>query len=441
VGALTDRAHRGAAHLLRRTLLASRDAIPPRFRPAVLRLRPLLRRAYRATEVIEASDLKAREQELREAIARAPGRGHLWWELGLNLDAQRRHDETMDAWLRAAEQGPPLQRVLFHIRLRPPLWERATEEPYASRIRALAAADPTSSHVQLLVGAFLLDSGDLEAGRAMVRRGYRLTRPELFPAPASGEPEPPSLDPSFLVLGPPKSGTTSLYSWLAQHPRVIAAPRKELRFWRRGEAARSLEDYRAYFPPQPSDAGYATGEATPGYLQSEVAAAEVAAGFPRLKTIVLHRDPVARAYSNYQMTARMQSDHRSFEEAIEQELFWFDGTPPLHPEQVPRDVNVPYLLGSCILPFIRIWSDALGPEQVMVIESDELSAHRQQTLDAVFEYLGLAPHTLPQLPDLNVGEYDPIAPETRARLEAWFAPHEEALAAFLDGHPARIPRP
>ncbi len=37
--------------------------------------------------------------------------------------------------------------------------------------------------------------------------------------------------PSFLVLGAPKCGTTSLCHYLAQHPEVFVPPEKEPRFF------------------------------------------------------------------------------------------------------------------------------------------------------------------------------------------------------------------
>jgi hypothetical protein len=435
-GMLMGKAAHGAAGLLHRTLPRLRLVAPPWLRGAV---QPL-RRRRRAAEAAQQSRLRAREADLRSSIEAAPTGADAWWELAQTLDGQRRHDEAIDARLRAAELGGYLRRALVQFRNRPVLRERVRAARYMNRVRALADANPQSVQAQLQVGSFFLDQEERETGRSIIRRGYRLRSPGLYPPPMEGTPdETPSLEPSFLVLGPHKSGTTSLHAWMLRHPRVLGASRKELWFWSRESRKRSLETYRAYFPPQPVETGYITGEATPTYLMLRQAAAEVATAFPRMKAIVLHRDPVARAYSHYQMMVRLQAETRPFEQAIDDELLALGPRPPLTMDGVPAKPGTrPYLLESCILPFLAMWSDALGAGRVMVVETTELASRSQSTLNAVVEYLGLASHTLPELTNRNAHPYDPIAPELRARLERWFAPHEEALDAFLASHPAYI---
>jgi hypothetical protein len=226
---------------------------------------------------------------------------------------------------------------------------------------------------------------------------------------------------------------------LVQHPRVIPAPRKELQFWGTIEG-RPPEAYDAYFPALDRSAGFITGEASPSYLPLQEAAADVAARLPETKVIVLRRDPVARAFSHFQMLNRLQFERRGFDDAIELEIRRIGPTPPLRHEDVP-DLHAPYLLGSCILPHLRMWVDALGPERVMVIDSAYFAKDRQGTLDALGTYLGLEPSPLRDETDRNVGEYASLSPNAEARLREWFAPHEAALDEFLAAHPTRIPGP
>ena len=37
--------------------------------------------------------------------------------------------------------------------------------------------------------------------------------------------------PNFLIIGAAKSGTTTLYDWLTQHPQVYMSPVKETNFF------------------------------------------------------------------------------------------------------------------------------------------------------------------------------------------------------------------
>jgi hypothetical protein len=54
-------------------------------------------------------------------------------------------------------------------------------------------------------------------------------------------------------------------------------------------------------------------------------------------------------------------------------------------------------------------------------------ADPQRALERVQAHVGLPTHHNEQLPTLNAGSYEPMAPDTRARLEEYFAPHNERL--------------
>lgn len=123
--------------------------------------------------------------------------------------------------------------------------------------------------------------------------------------------------PNFLIIGVQKGGTTSLYSYLAAHPRVSPALGKEVHYFdfHYGCGERW---YRAHFVPQAwSDVrGLQTGEASPEYLFCPAAPQRVAAFDPGMKLIVMLRNPVERAYSQYQMSRRRGSETLSFAEAL-----------------------------------------------------------------------------------------------------------------------------
>jgi hypothetical protein len=119
--------------------------------------------------------------------------------------------------------------------------------------------------------------------------------------------------PDFFVAGAPKAGTTALHSALARHPSLYMSAVKEPKFfltdgppptsggpgdvrtyrehvWRR-------DDYEALFDPAP--AGTLRGESTPFYLYDRPAQRRIRALVPDAKLIVVLRDPVERAHSNW----------------------------------------------------------------------------------------------------------------------------------------------
>jgi hypothetical protein len=108
--------------------------------------------------------------------------------------------------------------------------------------------------------------------------------------------------PNLLIVGVPKAGTGSLFSYLAQHPEICASAQKEIGFFAPlGEddgELRSPTEYAAYFR-QCAEQPYAM-EATPSYCYG---GGKVIAGIKetldRPRIVVILRDPVARLWSAY----------------------------------------------------------------------------------------------------------------------------------------------
>lgn len=123
--------------------------------------------------------------------------------------------------------------------------------------------------------------------------------------------------PDFLIIGAPKSGTTSLANALASHREIYIPTIKELSFfdsnWERG-----LDWFHDYFADARS--GQLCGEATPTYLAFPAAAVRIAAVNDRCKLILLAREPVRRAQSHYWFRWSTGRERRTIDEVIDDEL-------------------------------------------------------------------------------------------------------------------------
>jgi hypothetical protein len=115
--------------------------------------------------------------------------------------------------------------------------------------------------------------------------------------------------PNFLIIGAPRSGTTTLYETLKQHPQIYLSPVKEPMFF-------ILEGEQRTFPGPKSPTGTTTiaayrrlfrgvrqetavGEASPCYLFSRQAPRRIKQYIPDAKLIAILRNPVERAYSHF----------------------------------------------------------------------------------------------------------------------------------------------
>jgi hypothetical protein len=107
----------------------------------------------------------------------------------------------------------------------------------------------------------------------------------------------PNVTPDFVIVGNQKSGTTALFTYLGEHPRVAASRRKEPCFWSsdlvRKERITDRAEYLALWDGAPQ--GALRGEASTNYLLSEVAIPAIRRENPHARFIVMLRNPVEMA--------------------------------------------------------------------------------------------------------------------------------------------------
>jgi hypothetical protein len=137
--------------------------------------------------------------------------------------------------------------------------------------------------------------------------------------------------PNLLLVGAAKAATSSLHSWLGQHPSVFMSANKEPRFFvfegRRpaypgpGDAEGTANtvtteaEYRALFAPGADRP--VRGESSTLYLHDPGAAARIRARLPEARIVAVLRDPVERAFSSW---VHLKRDRReplaTFEESL-----------------------------------------------------------------------------------------------------------------------------
>lgn len=122
--------------------------------------------------------------------------------------------------------------------------------------------------------------------------------------------------PKFLVIGPQKTGTTALYTFLSMHPSVASnqpSPDtfEEIQFFNGNNYYRGLDWYMSFFPSAnatatnsvqaPSNPRYYF-EKSATYFDGELVPKRAHQLLPSAKLVVILISPAKRAYSWYQHT-------------------------------------------------------------------------------------------------------------------------------------------
>lgn len=244
--------------------------------------------------------------------------------------------------------------------------------------------------------------------------------------------------PSFLIIGIGKCGTTELYDRLLEHPNIHPSLRKEVNYFMHRHA-KSVDWYRAHFAVPSNHENcepFVVGEASPGYALNPYAPHRIMALVPDIKLIVLLRDPVARAYSHYHHRRRLGMEPLdSFEAALAAEPDRLRG----EREGVYSDPNYTgfawyvysYVTQGIYADYLPQWLDTFPREQLLVVQSEAFYRNPTTTLQSITRFLNLPEWTPAERHEHKAFAYPPMQSETKARLEEFFAPHNERLYRLL----------
>jgi len=136
--------------------------------------------------------------------------------------------------------------------------------------------------------------------------------------------------PNFMIIGAMKAATTSLYTYLIQHPDIFMSSIKEPKFFnnlsknpisspqgKRFNKITTFDQYYSLFSKVNGES--AIGEASPSYLFDEKCASLIHKSLPNIKLIIILRQPVDRAYSNFLHSSRSGKENiSSFELAFKE---------------------------------------------------------------------------------------------------------------------------
>ena len=217
--------------------------------------------------------------------------------------------------------------------------------------------------------------------------------------------------PNFFIVGAAKSGTTSLYHYLLEHPEIYMSPIKEPNFFctdinpdlfREDFKRRVYLDLNKYFSKRVKDKIHgafirswehyfelfedvstepAVGEASVSYLFSKVAARNIKNSIPNAKIIIILRNPIERAFSHYLMNL---SSGISVKKDFLEELIT-----DINKEQKGWGISHLYIELGMYYEQVKRYMAEFPPEQVRIFIYDEFKADPQKILKEIFEFLGV----------------------------------------------------
>ena len=235
-----------------------------------------------------------------------------------------------------------------------------------------------------------------------------------------------------------------MYRYLQQHPCVVPAVLNKGIHYFDTNFDRGPSWYRSHFPTNVAMARrrrsahadrVITGEGSPYYIFHPLAAERIAALLPSCRSVLMLRDPIARAHSHYQHEVARGFEKLSFEEALEQEDARLAG----EEERMVEDASYysfehqhhSYIARGMYLRQIERWLASFPADQLLIIDSSSFFSNPDAEYRSVLRFLGLSERSLPSYEKMNAHSYDRMSSGALALLRERFEAPNRALAERL----------
>ena len=267
--------------------------------------------------------------------------------------------------------------------------------------------------------------------------------------------------PSFLILGGSRSGNTSLFAYLIEHPNIMPGSLKAFFFFQ-NITNNTTSFYRSQFPIKRKN--LITCDSTSSYFVHPLIPARVHNLLPSAKLIVVLRNPVERAYSEFHYTVTLGSElTENFDDVIKSELKRIEignKKPELKIENTNyKHFTFSHLRDGLYAQHLERWLKFFSKEQLLVLHTKDLYTNFDQTLSETFEFLNLPKYQIENRIEknkidkirplagheqnvyknidsktrtlFNVQNYPEMKPETKKFLQDFFRPHNEKLFKMI----------
>jgi len=229
---------------------------------------------------------------------------------------------------------------------------------------------------------------------------------------------------NYLCIGVQKGGTTSLIHYMNQHPDIYMYHREINMFSKKRFLETDTQKYEDMFE---TDKKF-VGEKGPYYCYLFYAIDRIYNYNPDMKLILLVREPIARAYSQYNVYLKRDGllGYQEVTKEFRYEVFLNRSLKNL--ERIGKD----YFIQGFYDEQIEYILSKFPRENLYIGVSEEIKRDKQAEYNKIFNFLGTSDYEIDTNLDTNIRTYDkPLDTETVKMLYDVFKPHNERLYEIL----------
>lgn len=247
--------------------------------------------------------------------------------------------------------------------------------------------------------------------------------------------------PDFLILGAQKAGTSSLSAYLNQHPQLFLSFQKEVHYFDGGvipssdNFAKGHSWYRSFFPRR-GDMGESAlaFEASPLYLFNPLVPKRIFAFSPKIKLIIILRNPVDRAISHYLHERRKGREKLAIEEALRAEEVRLQLALKNRDYKSSSFMHKSYKSRGIYHKQIAAFLEYFPRDGILILNSEEMFSEPDYVLKIILDFLGVNPDfKIEDLRPRNAAtNRDLVSADVYRYLNEYFFPHNKKLYELID---------
>ncbi|HLD97900.1 MAG TPA: sulfotransferase [Candidatus Nanoarchaeia archaeon] len=192
----------------------------------------------------------------------------------------------------------------------------------------------------------------------------------------------------FAGIGAARSGTTWIAECLMEHPEIFFPYTKELNYFSKTRANNTKSEYEirginGYFELFKNSKGKKKGEFSTYYLYDPDASKIIKKYFPNIKLIVSLREPVSRAYSDWN---NIKLSDLKEKEDFEQAFFR---------KKKENDLDN-YMERGMYYKHLKVYFDLFPRKNIHVIIYEDINKNPEKVVKELYRFLGVNPNFKPK---------------------------------------------
>lgn len=233
--------------------------------------------------------------------------------------------------------------------------------------------------------------------------------------------------PTFLCIGVQKAGTTSLINYLSQHPDIFMLENETHFFDTEYFNESDIVKYEKNFDTQKK----IIGEKTPSYNYLQFAMNRIYKYNPNIKLILLLREPISRAFSQYNM--QINKMNKNLDDVSEQQILDdFKKEENMKLSELKSNGNY-YILRGKYYEIIEYILTLFPRKNLYIGIAEEIKTNKKKYYNEIIRFLG--GNELEEINenlDTHIMEYKkPIPKVLEKKLYQIYKPHNKRLYKIL----------